>query len=183
VVGKLIEASKAIDELYWRQVSRQSRVARAVEKRAPGVDYFCQQGPVDRLKEKSRSSGDEEPPARPSIRGHHKRSSKIRGGAPRSEGADRGLFTVVAATAPTSRPFPTPVLSAVPGAGGERRSRGAALTTNASLKRFLTTRADAFFSNDYRESDLAWMDLDSPIEVSYRTVRGLTRNLFNYKRL
>ncbi|MDH4070217.1 MAG: hypothetical protein OEV30_07315, partial [Ignavibacteria bacterium] len=38
------------------------------------------------------------------------------------------------------------------------------LTTNKSLRKFLSLRADAFAGNDYYESDLAWMDLDSPIE-------------------
>jgi Peptidase family M49 len=35
----------------------------------------------------------------------------------------------------------------------------ASLTDNASLRKFLTTRADALGSNDYYESDLAWMEL------------------------
>lgn len=38
-------------------------------------------------------------------------------------------------------------------------------TANESLKRFLRLRAAAFRSNDYFESDMAWMDLDSAIEV------------------
>jgi hypothetical protein len=33
-------------------------------------------------------------------------------------------------------------------------------TDNASLKKFLSLRADAFLSNDYLASDFAWMDLD-----------------------
>ena len=57
----------------------------------------------------------------------------------------------------------------------------AVLTTNASLKRFLTTRADAFFSNDYRESDMAWMDLDGPIEVVIGPYEVYEDDLFNYK--
>src|SRR2546423_5721689 len=57
----------------------------------------------------------------------------------------------------------------------------AALTTNASLKRFLTTRADAFFSNDYRESDMTWMDLNGPIEVVIGPYEVYEDNLFNYK--
>ena len=40
----------------------------------------------------------------------------------------------------------------------------ASLTDNATLKRFLTTRAAAFLSNDYYESDVAWMDLDAPLD-------------------
>ena len=42
----------------------------------------------------------------------------------------------------------------------------AALTTNATLKNFLNKRADAFSSDDYYESDVAWMDLDSPIDLT-----------------
>ena len=37
----------------------------------------------------------------------------------------------------------------------------AALTTQPTLKAFLESRADAFFSNDYYDSDVAWMELDA----------------------
>ncbi|HCA80466.1 MAG TPA: hypothetical protein DEP53_12110, partial [Bacteroidetes bacterium] len=57
----------------------------------------------------------------------------------------------------------------------------AALTTNASLKSFLTKRADAFFSNDYYASDVAWMDLDSPIEPTIGPYEVYMDELFNYK--
>jgi hypothetical protein len=42
----------------------------------------------------------------------------------------------------------------------------AALTENASLKNFLTLRADAFLSNDYYSSDVAWMDLNAPLDIT-----------------
>src|SRR5437870_8518350 len=44
--------------------------------------------------------------------------------------------------------------------------QGAALTPNGSLKKFLTLRADAFSSNDYYASDVAWMELDAPLDVT-----------------
>ena len=40
----------------------------------------------------------------------------------------------------------------------------AALTAQPTLKRYLETRAAAFLSNDYYESDVAWMELDASIE-------------------
>src|SRR4029077_21245590 len=40
----------------------------------------------------------------------------------------------------------------------------AALTTEPTLKAFLAKRADAFLSNDYYESDVAWMELKGAIE-------------------
>ena len=57
----------------------------------------------------------------------------------------------------------------------------AALTTNASLKNFLNKRADAFLSDDYYESDVAWMDLDSPIDVTIGPYETYEDELFNYK--
>jgi hypothetical protein len=57
----------------------------------------------------------------------------------------------------------------------------AALTDNALLKSFLTKRADAFLSNDYYESDVAWMDLDSPIEPTIGPYEVYMDDLFNYK--
>lgn len=39
------------------------------------------------------------------------------------------------------------------------------LTDSESLANFLRLRADAFLSNDYAASDIAWLQLDSPIEV------------------
>jgi len=57
----------------------------------------------------------------------------------------------------------------------------AALTENASLKRFLTTRADAFLSNDYYESDMAWMDLDAPLDITIGPYETYNDELFGYK--
>jgi Peptidase family M49 len=57
----------------------------------------------------------------------------------------------------------------------------AALTDNASLKKFLTTRADAFASNNYYESDMAWMDLDAPVDVTYGPYETYQDELFGYK--
>src|SRR5689334_6838472 len=57
----------------------------------------------------------------------------------------------------------------------------AALTDNASLKKFLTTRATAFGSNDYFESDMAWMDLDAPVDVTIGPYETYNDELFGYK--
>jgi hypothetical protein len=57
----------------------------------------------------------------------------------------------------------------------------AELTDNPTLKNFLTKRADAFLSNDYYESDVAWMDLDSPIEPTIGPYEVYMDELFNYK--
>jgi hypothetical protein len=57
----------------------------------------------------------------------------------------------------------------------------AGLTTNATLKNFLSKRADALLSDDYYESDVAWMDLDSPIDVTFGPYETYSDGLFGYK--
>ncbi len=57
----------------------------------------------------------------------------------------------------------------------------AALTDNASLKKFLTSRADAFLSNDYYQSDLDWMELDAPIDITIGPYETYNDELFGYK--
>ena len=57
----------------------------------------------------------------------------------------------------------------------------AALTENESLKKFLNLRADAFLSNDYYESDVAWMDLDAPLDVTIGPYETYDDELLGYK--
>ncbi|MEZ5998784.1 MAG: hypothetical protein R3B98_08840 [Hyphomonas sp.] len=59
--------------------------------------------------------------------------------------------------------------------------QAAAKTHNESLKHFLTLRADAFLTDDYFESEMAWMDLDGPIEVAIGPYEVYTDELFGYK--
>ena len=57
----------------------------------------------------------------------------------------------------------------------------AGLTTNATLKAFLNKRADALGSDNYYDSDVAWMDLDSPIDVTIGPYETYEDELFSYK--
>jgi hypothetical protein len=60
--------------------------------------------------------------------------------------------------------------------------QAAAKTSNASLKKFLTLRAKAFRTDDYFESELAWMDLkDTPIEVAIGPYETYTDGLYGRK--
>ena len=57
----------------------------------------------------------------------------------------------------------------------------AALTKQPTLKAFLTARADAFLSNDYYASEVAWMKLDASIEPTIGPYEVYEDNWFNYK--
>src|SRR4029078_5663436 len=64
----------------------------------------------------------------------------------------------------------------------KKLEEAAAITTNASLKKFLTLRAKAFRTDDYYESELAWMDLkDTPIEIVIGPYETYTDTLYGAK--
>jgi len=57
----------------------------------------------------------------------------------------------------------------------------AAATDNESLRRFLELQAEAFATDNYYPSDMAWMDLDSAIEVVIGPYETYEDQLFGYK--
>ena len=64
----------------------------------------------------------------------------------------------------------------------EYMEKAAALIDNESLARFLKLRAKAFHSDDYYESDMAWMDVkDNVIDVTIGPYEVYEDKLFNYK--
>ena len=57
----------------------------------------------------------------------------------------------------------------------------AALTTQPTLKSYLEKRAAALLSNDYYDSDIAWMSLDASIEPTIGPYETYEDEWFNYK--
>lgn len=192
VVAKLIEASKLIDEIYWRQVSEENPKIRERLKAqgGPGYDYFLiNKGRWDRLKENE-----------PFIEPFGPAGAKPPGAAfypaditkeeferfvaahPDQKAALEGLFTVVRRDGSKLVAIPYSMhyrQSLDPAA--QRLREAAALTDDATLRAYLTRLADAFGTNDYRDSDMAWMDLNGPIEVVIGPYEVYEDELFNYK--
>jgi hypothetical protein len=57
----------------------------------------------------------------------------------------------------------------------------ATLTAQPTLKKFLSARADAFMSNDYYASDVAWMELDASIDPTIGPYEVYEDEWFNFK--
>ncbi|XP_058113985.1 nudix hydrolase 3 [Magnolia sinica] len=55
------------------------------------------------------------------------------------------------------------------------------LSDSPSLKMLLKTKANAFLSNDYYESDIAWMELDSKLDITIGPYETYEDTLFGYK--
>jgi hypothetical protein len=99
--------------------------------------------------------------------------------------AAKSFFTVIRWKEPASKTF-----MAIPyseaykddlAQAAKLLKEAASLTDNASLKNFLNLRADAFLSNDYYASDMAWMDLDAPIDITIGPYETYNDELFGYK--
>ncbi|HYC89493.1 MAG TPA: peptidase [Thermoanaerobaculia bacterium] len=198
VVAKLIEASKFIDEIYWRQVSEQNpeyrtRLAAQVtdsDRDRAGYEYFlANKGRWDRLAQ-------DEPFIAPFGAAGHKpegaafypaditkeEMERYIAAHPEQKDALQGLFTVVRrqgnrlVTIPYSvhyREFLEPAVA--------RIREAAALTNNESMRSYLTKLAAALMKDEYRESDMAWMDLNGPLEVVIGPYEVYEDAMFNWK--
>jgi hypothetical protein len=102
-----------------------------------------------------------------------------------NQDAAKGFFTVIRWKEPASK-----TLVAIPYSeaykddltqAAKLLKEAASLTDSASLKNFLNLRADAFLSNDYYASDLAWMDVDAPIDITIGPYETYNDELFGYK--
>jgi hypothetical protein len=191
VLVKLVEAAQILDELYLDQVSQENRALRQklVEQEAPQpvLDYFdIMYGPWDRLKNDEPFVGDKEKPEGAAFYPGDLTKAALEAqikNNPGEAGAFKGYFTVIRRRGDK--------LIAVPysEAYGERLGKAAALMKEAAglarheaLKAYLIKRADAFLSNDYFESDMAWMELgDSPLEVVLGPYEVYEDKLMGYK--
>ena len=80
----------------------------------------------------------------------------------------RGFYSLIEATEGGSLravPYSAAYRTELEEAAGHLR-RAAELADDASLKRFLAERAEAFLSDDYRPSEVAWMELDGDIDLT-----------------
>ncbi|PIN12548.1 Isopentenyl-diphosphate Delta-isomerase [Handroanthus impetiginosus] len=55
------------------------------------------------------------------------------------------------------------------------------LTSSSSLKKLLHSKADAFLSNEYYDSDIAWMELDSKLDITIGPYETYEDTIFGYK--
>jgi hypothetical protein len=187
VVAKLIEASRQIDEIFWRQVSEDNpALGGRLAKPSAAYDYFVMnRGPWDRLKNDEPFIGTKPKPPGAAFYPEDitkDEFEKYVAAHPAKKDELQGLFTVVRRDGVdlVGVPYSAFYKDFLDPAAARLRE-AAALTTNDSLRSFLNKRADAFASNDYRDSDMAWMDLNGPIEIVIGPYEVYEDNLFNYK--
>ena len=195
-LNKIIEAAKLLDPLFLRQVWSGNAALEAkllADKSAVGRQrlhyFYINDGPWSRLdsnepfidgvpKEKPLQAA-----AYPDDMTRDEFNSWVQGLSEADKQKATGFFYVI-------RRGSDGKLTMVPYSQAYREylepaakllHEAAALATNATLKNFLNKRADAFGTDDYYESDVAWMDLDAPIDVTFGPYETYEDELFSYK--
>jgi hypothetical protein len=188
VLDRLVAAAAIMHEVFTEQAlpDRAGCEAALASVRGPGAAaaraYFAiNVGPWDRRFDSAPFLGDRPHPA-----GANFYPTDLTAAEKAAIGADPalgGLFTMVrrdAAGALKAVPYSEYFRAELTRAAGLLRE-AAGLTDNASLAAFLRARADAFLSDDYYESDMLWMDLDSRVEVTIGPYETYEDGLFGYK--
>jgi hypothetical protein len=198
VLDLLVQASRKLDQVFLRQVWVGNPELRdRLEAAASGADagpkvqaaldyYRINFGPWDRLASFEPFIGAMEHPEGAGFYPVDMTRDEFNQWVaehPDQKAALTGLFTVVRRTddggfeaVPYSEAYKEWLEPAA-----DLLRQAAETTSNESLARFLDLRADAFLSDDYYESDKAWMDLDAPVEVTIGPYETYEDALFGYK--
>ena len=194
-LAKMIAAARILDSLFLRQVSPANGarlLALAADHSAAGrarLDYFLiNKGPWSRL--------DHDAPFLAGVGAKPPQAGFYPADATRAE-VDSWFSTLDAAAREQATGFFTTIrrdakgaLLAVPYSveyqselelAARYLHEAATLTAQPTLRSYLEQRADAFRSNDYYASDIAWMDLDATIEPTIGPYETYEDGWFNYK--
>ena len=191
----MIRAAKVADAIYLRQVSplnapRLVDLARdATTLGAARLRYYLiNKGPWSELDEDQSFLPDiESRPAQANLYPADATRAEVQAwldGLPKSEHeAAAGFFTAIRRNAegrliavPYSLEYQGELMQM-----SQLLRRAAALTAQPTLKAYLEKRAAAFLSNDYYDSDIAWMELDASIEPTIGPYEVYQDKWFNYK--
>jgi hypothetical protein len=195
VVGKLIDASRFMNDIFLAQVSERNPALRDrvyaagaqgdTTARLALTLFDIHKGPWDRLKNNVPFIGkDPKPPGAGFYPTNMTKEEFERWVAehPQDKATFEGLYTIIRRRGQSliAIPYSKAYQSALEVSAKNLRE-AASLTGNASLREYLNKRADAFFSDDYFASDVAWMDLDSDVDVVIGPYEVYEDALFNYK--
>lgn len=192
VLKKLIAAAEIMDELFLIQANPDNPKLRAKIAKDPALKdalaYFdIMFGPWDRREHHAPFVGKTKRPkgvgfyppdmTKKELKEHLKKN-------PKDKDAFTGYFTVIRRRADkTLQAIPYSVYYKTRLAKAAKLLReAAALSKDKRLQKYLRSRAKAFETNDYRQSDMDWMDLgDGAIEVVIGPYEVYEDSLFGYK--
>ena len=188
-LAKLIEAARVIDRIFFRQLwsGNSALEAKLIEDHSglgrARLDYFLlNKGPWSDL-DNHQAFLPDVPPRKPEGANFYPETMTREEFETWATPEARGFFTVIRrdeTQALQSLPYSTEYASELAPCA-QLLNEAAALTDNPTLRHFLETRAAAFLSNNYYASDVAWMDLDAPLDITIGPYETYNDELFGYK--
>jgi hypothetical protein len=194
-LAKQIEAARLMDAIFLRQVWAGNGTVllsllddHSPLGRARLTNFLQQKGPWDRMEHnRALIPGVPAKPASgnfyPAGISKEELASWIAGLGGKEEKEAKGFFHTI-------RRDPKDKLVTVPysveyqgelSAAADLLREAAKLTNQPSLRKFLEARADAFISNEYHDSDVAWMQMEASIEPTIGPYEVYEDEWFNYK--
>jgi hypothetical protein len=184
MLGLLIDASEIMDSLFWQQAFAEDKDEFLGRIPAADVRHFADinYGPWDRL------NGDQaflQGAGEKSLGAQFYPEDMTKSEFEQAEFANKtGLYSMVVrdkkgqlAAVPYADYFAKPLTEAA-----ALLRQAAKLADDKSFAHYLELRADALLSNQYRASDLAWMDMKSnPIELVIGPIETYEDQLFGYR--
>ena len=192
LVKTLVRAARVMDHIFWMQASpdglewrKKLAKRRDLDSRALFHYLMVNYGIYDRLSDNEPFIGDQ---PRPAGAGYYpvditkEEFEKWLADHPDDAKTFKSQFTVIRrqgdklVAQPYSQAYARELQAA-----HRLLLQAAGQAENESLKKYLTSRAEAFLSDDYYQSDMDWMDLDSRIEVTIGPYEVYEDHLFGYK--
>ena len=183
MVGLLIDASKIMDNLFWQQAfpGDKQKLLNQVEEKAREFTVI-NYGPWDRLNNNQPFlTGFEDKPAGANFYPADMTKTEFEN----AELADKdSLYTLLRRddegelkTVAYSEAYKESLTKAA-----DLLREAADLAENEDFSEYLRLRADAFLSNEYQPSDMAWMDMTgNDIDVVIGPIENYEDHLFGYK--
>jgi len=185
----LVDAARAMDAIYWREAygardSLLQSISDADTRRLVEINY----GPWDRLADNEPFIAGVGPkPAGANFYPHDITKAAFDSAMATSQAhADslRSLYTLVrrdSSGALVAIPYHEAFAEQTKLAAGKLRE-AARLAEDAGLRRYLEARASALLTDDFRASDIAWLDMkDNTLDVVIGPIETYEDQLFGYK--
>ncbi|GAP74068.1 nudix hydrolase 3 [Pseudoalteromonas sp. SW0106-04] len=184
MLAKLIDASKIMDQLFWRQAfggEQQDFLASLDDEQ---VRHFAKinYGPWDRLNgDQPFLSGYEHKPAGAQFYPADMTKEELEQSSVKDK---TGLYSIIKRDDKGelySVPYSVEYAQALEAAADLLR-QASELADNKEFANYLSMRADALLSDDYQASDFAWMDMkNNPIDVVIGPIETYEDQLFGYR--
>ncbi len=184
MLSLLIDASKIMDDLFWKQAFFDDKDAFLSSINNEKVRHFAKinYGPWDRLNgDTPFISGYEDKALGAEFYPHDMEKEEF---ATADFSDKQGLYSIVKRdeagnlyTVPYSEAFKSELMKA-----SELLKKASQLAEDESFKQYLQLRSEALLSNDYLASDMAWMDMKTnPVELVIGPIESYEDQLFGYR--